>query len=65
MGKDEDATAGATESRDVQDFQEDAEKRRGASFEEEAAGVLKSDPATDVEGADREQKGSKSRLTVT
>lgn len=50
MAKDEDPKAGATESRDVQDFQEDAEKRRGASFEEEASGVLKSDPATDVEG---------------
>ena len=50
MGKDEDATAGATESRDVQDFQEDAEKRKGASFQEEAASVMKSDPATDVEG---------------
>ena len=50
MGKDEDATAGATESGDVQDFQEDAEKRKGASFQEEAASVMKSDPATDVEG---------------
>lgn len=50
MGKDEDSTAGATGSRNVKNFQEDAKKREEASFEEEAAGVLKSDPATDVEG---------------
>ncbi|MDQ4142946.1 MAG: hypothetical protein M3198_04235 [Actinomycetota bacterium] len=50
MGKDEDPTAGATTSRDSEEFRENAEKRQEASFGEKAAGVLKSDPATDMEG---------------
>jgi hypothetical protein len=51
MGSDQDsATAGASGGGDIDKFQEEAKEREGATAAQEAAGVLKSDSATDVEG---------------
>ena len=51
MGSEQDsATAGASGSGDINEFQKEAKERQGATTEQEAADVLKSESATDVEG---------------